>query len=97
MDNKKMKHIAFVLLKPVVSEKTAALSERGCYVFSVCRDATKYSVKQCVEEAFSVVVAKVNVINQDGKVKRQGKRKAVKKALVYLEDGHSIDLTKGVE
>jgi len=97
MSNEGYKMDSFVLKRPVLSEKTNNATQLNCYAFFVSSDATKDAVKNCVEKVFSVEVYKVNVSNQLGKVKRNGKRKDTKKAYVFLENGFTIDLTKGVE
>ena len=62
--------------------------------------ATKSDIKAAVEGLFDVKVKGVNTLRQKGKVKRfrgiKGKRPDVKKAMVTLVDGHSIDVTTGV-
>ena len=90
-----------VLLGPVVSEKSARVSEEGNqFVFRVRRDATKPEIKAAVELMFEVKVAGVQVVNTHGKVKRFGaqfgRRSDVKKAYVRLAAGQTIDFA-GVE
>ena len=43
-----------VILKPVVSEKSYAASDRGQYTFVVAPDANKVQIKQAIEEIFKV-------------------------------------------
>jgi large subunit ribosomal protein L23 len=68
--------------------------------FRVRKEATKPQVKEAIEGLFGVKVKAVNTLNQKGKVKRfkgrLGKRNDVKKAIVTLEEGHSIDVTTGI-
>ena len=75
-------------------------SEHGQVVFDVAIDATKPEIKAAVEALFNVSVTGVNTIVQKGKTKRwKGrpyKRSDTKKAIVTLEEGHSIDLTTGL-
>jgi len=85
-----------VLLGPVVSEKSARVSEQGNqFVFRVRRDATKPEIKAAVELLFEVKVDAVQVVNTQGKVKRfgarLGRRSDVKKAYVRLAAGQTID------
>ncbi len=53
-----------------------------------------------MEALFNVKVNKVNTLVVKGKKKmwrgRPGQRSDVKKAIVTLEDGHSIDMTTGL-
>jgi large subunit ribosomal protein L23 len=87
-----------VLLKPIVTEKSMAMQAEKKYTFSVNPDATKTQIKEAVEKMFKdVKVLKVNTMNLDGKLRRrgntQGRRSAVKKAIVQLTaDSADIDL-----
>lgn len=87
--------------RPLITEKTTALSEQNKYVFVVDEAASKPFVKEAIEAIFLVKVKKVNIINVKGKVKRfrgrEGKQSDLKKAVVTLEDGHIIDFTGGVK
>ncbi len=88
------------ILGPVITEKATMASEHNQVVFRVPLDATKPNIKRAVEELFSVKVKAVNTLRQKGKTKRfrgrPGKRPDVKKAIVTLEEGHSIDITTGL-
>ena len=87
------------ILSPVITEKTTLLSEQNKVVFKVANDATKDEIAAAVEELFKVKVTKVNTIVTKGKTKRfrgiVGRRNDVKKAIVTLADGQSIDITTG--
>ena len=89
-----------VLLGPVITEKSTQGSEHNQVTFRIRKDAAKPQVKAAVEGLFGVKVKAVNTLNRKGKVKRfrgrPGKRADVKKAIVTLEEGHSIDVTTGV-
>ena len=89
-----------IILSPVVTEKSTQGSMWNQVTFRVDPRASKPEIKQAVEELFKVKVTRVNTLNQDGKVKRfrgrLGRRSNVKKAIVTLADGHSIDVTTGV-
>lgn len=85
-----------VLMAPIVSEKTARLSDANRqFAFRVVRDATKPEVKQAVELMFDVKVDSVQIANVRGKVKAHGRsvgrRSDWKKAYVTLTEGHDID------
>lgn len=88
------------LLAPVITEKSTLLSEDNKVVFRVPLEATKKDIAEAVEELFKVKVKAVNTLRMKGKTKRfrgiEGKRDDVKKAVVTLEDGHSIDVTTGL-
>ena len=89
-----------VIRNPVVTEKSTMASEHGQVVFDVAMDATKTEIKQAVEALFSVKVKAVNTNVRKGKVKRfrgqLGVRNDVKKAIVTLVDGQSIDISTGI-
>lgn len=89
-----------VVLSPVITEKSTLLSEHNAVVFRVAGDATKPAIKAAVEALFDVQVTKVNTLVAKGKTKRwKGKpytRSDVKKAVVTLAAGQSIDVTSGI-
>jgi large subunit ribosomal protein L23 len=89
-----------VILAPHITEKSTLLSEHNGVVFKVANDATKPQIKEAVEALFSVKVMGVNTIVAKGKTKRlKGKpykRTDMKKAIVTLADGDSIDVTSGI-
>ncbi|HEX8307311.1 MAG TPA: 50S ribosomal protein L23 [Allosphingosinicella sp.] len=89
-----------VVLAPIITEKSTMLSEHNAVVFKVANDATKPQIKAAVEALFKVEVLGVNTLNQKGKTKRwKGRpytRSDVKKAIVTLAEGQSIDVTTGI-
>jgi len=89
-----------VILSPVVTEKSTMGSEHGQLTFKVSRTATKPQIKQAVEALFKVKVTAVNTLVQKGKNKRfrgiPGRRADVKKAVVTLAEGETIDVTTGI-
>ena len=89
-----------MILAPHITEKSTLLSEQNAVVFKVAGDATKPQIKAAVEALFSVDVTGVNTIVQKGKTKRwKGApytRSDIKKAIVTLKDGQSIDVTTGI-
>jgi large subunit ribosomal protein L23 len=90
-----------VILAPIVSEKSYALSEQGVYTFKVHPDASKPEIHDAIESIFNVKVSKVNTLNRKGKRKRNrrtftfGQRADTKRALVTLAEGQSIELFEG--
>ena len=88
------------ILAPVITEKATRLSELNKVVFRVAADASKDEIAAAVEELFKVKVIKVNTLNVKGKTKRfrgiKGRRSDVKKAVVTLAEGQSIDITTGL-
>jgi large subunit ribosomal protein L23 len=89
-----------VILSPHITEKATLLSEQNAVVFKVAGTSSKPEIKAAVEALFDVKVTAVNTIVQKGKTKRwKGrpyKRSDVKKAIVTLAEGQSIDVTEGV-
>ncbi len=89
-----------VIVSPVITEKATALSEQNKVVFKVRPDATKPQIKEAVEKLFDVKVKSVNTHVTKGKVKKfrgtRGQRSDVKKAVVTLEEGQTIDVTTGL-
>ena len=89
-----------VVVAPHITEKSTLLSENNAVVFKVANTATKPEIKAAVEALFGVTVKAVNTLVQKGKVKRwKGKpykRSDVKKAVVTLAEGNSIDITSGI-
>ncbi|MDB5176082.1 MAG: rplW [Candidatus Saccharibacteria bacterium] len=98
-----------IALKPHLSEKTYALSEKRVYVFSVPLDVNKHTVARAVEAQFEVKVTEVNIVNIAGKAKRivsltgkrsvnaNGKRNDIKKAYVTLAEGNSLPFFAAVD
>ena len=76
------------------------MSEHNAVVFKVTGSSTKPQIKAAVEALFDVKVTNVNTLVQKGKTKRwKGKpykRSDVKKAIVTLAEGQSIDVTTGI-
>jgi large subunit ribosomal protein L23 len=89
-----------VVLMPHITEKSTLLSEHNAVVFKVAGGASKPQIKAAVEALFGVSVTGVNTLNQKGKTKRwKGRpytRSDVKKAIVTLAEGQSIDVTTGI-
>ena len=89
-----------VILSPVITEKATTLSEHNKVVFRVRSDATKPQIKEAVEKLFDVKVRSVNTLVTKGKVKMfrgtRGQRSDVKKAVVTLQEGQTIDVTTGL-
>jgi large subunit ribosomal protein L23 len=88
---------AYSIIKtPLITEKATTGSSQGKVTFSVAIDANKAEIKQAVEKLFEVKVEAVNTSILKGKVKRFrntiGKRSDVKKAIVTLADGQTLDV-----
>ncbi len=91
-------HIYDVLRRPVVSEKTAILTdEKNQYVFEVADNANKIQIKEAVEVIFEVEVVKVNTMIVPAKRGRRGRNwylrsRQWKKAVVTLAADQQIEL-----
>ena len=89
-----------VILSPAITEKGTMMSANNQVVFNVRIAATKPEIKAAVEKLFGVKVKSVNTLVRKGKLKRFRGRAAiqsdVKKAVVTLAEGQSIDVTTGL-
>ena len=87
------------ILSPIITEKATLLSEHNKVVFRMMRPGEP-PTEDAVEALFKVNVTKVNTLNVKGKTKRfrgiKGRRSDVKKAVVTLAEGQSIDITTGL-
>ncbi|MEP1229380.1 MAG: 50S ribosomal protein L23 [Litorimonas sp.] len=88
------------VISPIITEKTTIVSENNQVVFEVPLGASKPEIKEAIEQLFKVSVSAVNTMRVKGKTKRfrgrPGRRKDVKKAIVTLKDGDSIDIATGL-
>ena len=89
-----------VIVSPAITEKSTMASEQNQVIFNVAKKATKPEIKAAIEALFSVKVMAVNTLIRKGKVKRfrgtVGRQSDVKKAIVTLADGQSIDVATGL-
>ena len=89
-----------VIVSPAITEKSTLASEQNQVVFNVAKKATKPEIKAAIEALFGVKVTAVNTLVRKGKVKRFrgtiGRQSDVKKAVVTLADGQSIDVATGL-
>jgi len=89
-----------VVLAPHITEKSTMVSEYNAVVFNVANTASKPEIKAAIEALFDVKVMNVNTVVTKGKTKKwKGtpyKRSDVKKAIVTLAAGQSIDITSGI-
>lgn len=85
-----------IIKAPIVTEKSSNLAQGNVITFSVDPKANKVQIKQAVENIFDVKVESVNTINVKPRKKRVGKyvgkTKKIKKAIVKLKEGSSIEL-----
>jgi large subunit ribosomal protein L23 len=89
-----------VIRAPVITEKSTLVSEYNQVMFKVARDASKSEIKEAVEKLFRVKVRAVNTQVRKGKMKVfkniRARLSDSKRAIVTLEEGHSIDVTTGL-
>jgi large subunit ribosomal protein L23 len=96
-----MKMNAYDVIKsPVITEKATMASEANQVIFKVANRASKTEIKTAVEKLFNVKVKAVNTLVRKGKKKAfrgiQSIQRDTKRAIVTLEEGHSIDVTTGL-
>jgi large subunit ribosomal protein L23 len=90
-----------ILIRPVISEKSVAATERNNYTFAVARDANKFQIKAAVEAEFKVDVLGVRVLSVQPKQKRRGRKTlgtvpGWRKAIVTIAPGQKIELFEAV-
>jgi large subunit ribosomal protein L23 len=89
-----------IIISPSITEKATYLSEQNKIVFKVNKKAKKDSIKRSIEKIFKVNVIKINTINLKGKTKivkgKKCKKPDIKKAIITLKKGQSIDLSTGI-
>ena len=94
-----------ILIKPIVTEKTNAISElQNKYSFVVEKSANKVEIKKAVEANYGVNVESVNTIIVPAKSKVKytkagvvrGKTSSYKKAVVEVRSGEIIDIYNNI-
>jgi large subunit ribosomal protein L23 len=93
-----------IIYRPIVTEKSSSIQEKGIYAFEVDPDANKISIARAIELKFKVKVVNVRTMNFKGKSKSQmtkrgkfeGRTSHFKKAIVTLKEGDKIDLFANV-
>jgi large subunit ribosomal protein L23 len=100
MSKSRKKDAHDVIRAPAITEKSTLVSEYNQVVFKVARDATKPEIKEAIEKLFGVKVKAVNTQVRKGKMKTfrriTARQSDTKRAIVTLEEGHSIDVTTGL-
>lgn len=86
-----------VIISPIITENTMDMAADKKYAFKVAKDSNKTEIRKALEEIFGVDVAKVNIVNVNGKKKRLGRTfgttSSYKKAVVTLTpDSKEIEL-----
>ncbi len=77
-----------VIIRPIITEKSAGGQAQGKYTFKVNKKATKVDIKMAVEKLFNVKVTNVNTAVVKGSLKtrngRQYRTSDWKKAIVTI-------------
>ncbi len=88
--------LADVVREPVITEKATRGMDQNQYTFVVDPRAAKPDIKAAVEQLFDVKVIGVSTMNPPRRTRRVGRftgqRSKVKKAVVRLAEGNSIQL-----
>lgn len=95
-----MRDYRYIIIKPIVTEKSMGLLADNKYTFIVDKKANKTEIKNAIENIFNVRVDKVYTMVVRGKPKRQGRSMGRtpdrKKAIVTLKPGQKIKLFEGM-
>ena len=94
------KYVSDIIIKPLVTEKTQAMSQEECYVFEVNPKSTKNEIRDAVQKFFDVIVKDIRTAIKPGKKVMKGgrpigKRSKQKKAFITLKEG-KIEIVQGV-
>jgi large subunit ribosomal protein L23 len=85
-----------LIKKPVITEKSTTNAQFNKYVFEVRNDANKKTVKETIEETYKVKIEKLNSLNVKSKPKvfkgQRGSRSELKRIIVTLKEGSTIDM-----
>ena len=91
-----MQNYRDIIKGPIMTEKSSDLAKQNVITFSVDPKANKTQIKQAIEKIFNVKVESVHTVNVRPRKRRVGKytgyTSKVKKAIVKLKDGSSIEL-----
>ena len=90
-----------LIKNPVITEKSTTNAQFNKYVFEVRNDANKKTVKETIEETYKVKVEKLNSLNVKSKPKvfkgQRGSRSELKRIIVTLKEGSTIDMGSKVK
>tara|TARA_B100000609_G_C17194981_1_gene424642 strand:+ start:755 stop:1045 length:291 start_codon:yes stop_codon:yes gene_type:complete len=94
-----------IIKKPIITEKMTELTEKyNRYAFTVDGRANKIQIKKAIEDYYDVTVDSVNTMLCIGKKRVrgtksgmiQGRTSTLKKAIVTLKEGDSIDFYSNI-
>lgn len=84
----------YSVIKPLLTEKSAAKMSDGLYVLTVTQKATKTSIKQDIKQLFNVEAIGVRIVNLPAKKvrfkARKGTQSPIRKAYVQLKKGQQL-------
>ena len=94
-----------IIIKPIVTEKVTKESEvLNRFGFFVDKKANKIQIKKAVEATYGVTIVSVNTMNvrpdrttkytKSGLI--SGKTNAIKKAIVQVQEGETIDFYNNI-
>ena len=90
-----------IIKKPLMTEKSTNLNQFNQYSFIVEKNSNIYEIKSAIEKIFKVKVTKVNTLITRGKVKsfkgNIGYKSDIKKAIITLAEGNTIDSSLGIK
>ena len=90
-----------IIRKPILTEKSTNLNQFNQYSFVVTKNSNSNEIKQAIEKIFKVKVIKVNTSIIRGKLKsfkgNLGYKKDIKKAIVTLAEGNTIDTSMEIK
>ena len=96
MTNRFSNRLEDVIRRPLITEKATNALELNQYTFEVDHRAAKPDIKAAIEKLFEVRVIGISTMNPPRRTRRigrfSGKRAQVKKAVVRLAEGNSIQL-----
>ncbi len=86
-----------IIVRPIVTEKSTAMNSTGNWVeFEVAKNSNKVSIAQAIQEIYNIKPVAVHTSNTKPKTRRvgrySGKVRAIKKAMVKLPEGSTIDI-----
>lgn len=86
------------IIAPVITEKSYGLASHNKYVFKVAPSASKSQIKKAISDLFKVDVVSINTVKKASrrvrsmKTGRYQNTSVVKKAIVEIKSGQTIDI-----
>ena len=89
--------------RPIITEKTMLLAQKGQFTFEVDKNASKQQIAKIITDNFKVTIEDIKTSAIKGKSRRFGRRRQEsklsdsKKAIITLKKGQKIDYFDVVE